>query len=55
MFLYRLETTPGEHEVFVRYLDNCGEVVAVSRKVSVMVEMGGKGIVYFASGVAGDI
>jgi hypothetical protein len=52
MFLYRLETTPGEHEVFVKYLDDCGDIVAVSRKVPVMVERGGKGIAYFASGVA---
>lgn len=55
MFIYRLETTPGEHEVYVKYIDDCGNVVAVSRKVSVMIESGGKGIVYFASGVSGGV
>ena len=53
MFLYRLETTPGEHEVYIRCLDDRGEVVAESRKVTVMIEEGGKGIAFFASGVAG--
>jgi hypothetical protein len=50
--LFRIETTPGEHELFVKYLDARGETVAVSGTSSVMIEEGGKGIVYFPSGIA---
>jgi tetratricopeptide (TPR) repeat protein len=53
MYLYRLETTPGEHEVYIKCLDEYGRIIGVSRKISVLVEEGGKGIAYFASGVTG--
>jgi tetratricopeptide (TPR) repeat protein len=54
MFLYRLETVPGEHEVFVEYLDESGTAVKTSRPARVMVGEGEKGIVYFASGGGGS-
>jgi hypothetical protein len=50
---FRMETTPGEHEVCIKYLDERGGTIAFSGTSTVMVEEGGKGIVYFPSGIAG--
>ncbi len=44
--LFRLEVEPGSHEVYVKYFTADGTCLGVSRKVTVDVEKGGKGIVY---------
>jgi hypothetical protein len=44
--LFRMEVEPGCHEVYVKYFSADGSCLGVSRKVTVSVEEGGKGIVY---------
>ena len=50
--LYRLETTPGDHEVYIDYYDDQDNYIGSSEIVrQVMVTSGGKGIAYFPHGL----
>ena len=50
--LYRFESTPGGHEVYVNYYDGDGNYIGSSESVqTVLVDDGGKGIAYFPHGV----
>jgi len=44
--LFRLESTPGTHEVYIKYLSEDGEVVRISERVTFSMMKGRKGIVY---------
>ena len=52
VYLYRIETTPGEHEIFVNYYDDSGNYIGSSERVeTLLVGQGNKGIAYFPHGV----
>ena len=50
--LFRMETTPGGHEVYVNYYGEHDNYIGSSESVgTVLIEEGGKGIAYFPHGV----
>jgi len=50
--LFRMETMPGGHEVYVNYYDEHDSYIGSSESVgTVLIDEGGKGIAYFPHGV----
>jgi tetratricopeptide (TPR) repeat protein len=50
--VFRIETTPGEHEVYVSYYDEQDYYIGSSEGVqTVLIDDGGKGVAYFPHGV----
>lgn len=50
--VYRVETTPGEHEIYVNYYDEEDNYIGSSERIeALLIEEGGKGIAYFPHGV----
>jgi hypothetical protein len=48
--VFRMECNPGEHEVFVRYVGEHGELLGVSQTLRFSQESTPKQILYFPSG-----
>jgi tetratricopeptide (TPR) repeat protein len=50
--LFRMETTPGDHEIYVNYYDEDGNYIGSSEAVqTLLVDERGKGVAYFPHGV----
>lgn len=52
VYLFRMETTPGDHEIYVNYYDEDGNYIGSSERVeTLLIDQGNKGIAYFPHGV----